>query len=206
MDLHPADQPSSPMLDKRIQRQDDMPSVQRLHDPRISAISAILRTLRPEPHPRVLVVGCGSGREAAVLAADLDGSTIGIDLVTNFCAEAKNWADLRHGDATAMNFPDSSFDVLFSYHVLEHIPRPERALAEMKRILRPGGLFCIGTPNRLRLLGYIGGPRTPAELVRWNLADWRALGAFATNWVPTPVSHPANWALCCARTSRIAAR
>lgn len=146
----------------------------RLHDPRISAIAAILRTLRPRPRPRTLVVGCGNGREAAVLAADLNARVTGIDLVENFCPDALAWADLRRGDATALDFPDASFDLLFSYHVLEHIADRDRALAEMRRVLRPGGVFCIGTPNRLRLLGYLGGPSTPAEKIRWNLADWRA--------------------------------
>lgn len=145
-----------------------------LSDRRISAIAAILAEMQPPPRPRALVVGCGSGREAAVLAADLEASIVGVDLVTNFSPEAMAWADLRYGDATALDFPDASFDVLFSYHVLEHIPATDQALAEMHRVLRPGGVFCIGTPNRQRLVGYVGGSGTPSEIFRWNLADWRA--------------------------------
>ena len=79
-----------------------------------------------------------------------------------------------------MVFPDASFDAVFSYHALEHIPDHHKALAEMRRVLKPDGIFCIGTPNRHRLVGYIGGGSTMVQKISWNLSDMKArlLGRF----------------------------
>ena len=45
--------------------------------------------------------------------------------------------------ATNMPFPDNTFDVLWSFRVLEHIPNPERALLEMRRVVKPGGYILL---------------------------------------------------------------
>ena len=123
----------------------------------------------------LLVVGCGSGIEAATLACGLGCSVIGIDLETNFDPEAREFATLKAGDATKLEFPNGLFDVVYSYHALEHIHDDQKAVSEMKRVLKPNGLLCIGTPNRSRLIGYIGSEGTSfGEKLRWNLADWKA--------------------------------
>lgn len=44
-------------------------------------------------------------------------------------------------------FPDASFDVAASYHVIEHVPSPRNELAELRRILKPGGWLALETPN-----------------------------------------------------------
>lgn len=99
---------------------------------------------------------------------------VGIDVVAKFDPEAALMANLRYGDAMALEFPDDSFDLVYSYHALEHISDPGLALREMRRVLRPGGRFCIGTPNRGRLVGYLGGGSTWGDKIRWNMADWKA--------------------------------
>lgn len=83
-----------------------------------------------------------------------------------------------------MEFPDSNFDVVYSYHALEHIPNYRMALTEMRRVLKRSGTWCIGTPNRARLLGYLGGRSSFRQKVLWNLADWkaRALGRFRNEY------------------------
>jgi len=128
----------------------------------------------------ILVVGCGDGREAATLAGYFGANTTGIDIADAFDAGAKKVADLRVMDATALDFADHAFDLVYSFHALEHIPDDRRALREMNRVLGPGGFACIGTPNRLRLVGYLGSATDWRTKVRWNLADWtaRALGRF----------------------------
>ena len=126
------------------------------------------------PVPRTLVVGCGSGTEAAVLAWTLGSKVTGIDNHPQFDMSATAWADLRWGDATALEFHDQSFDLVYSYHALEHIPQWKRALLEMKRVLKPNGWCCIGTPNRLRAIGYLGAENTSVrEKILWNYDDWR---------------------------------
>lgn len=145
-----------------------------LKNPRTSAIASIVADKNAIANPNILVVGCGSGLEAAVLAEYLDAKVVGIDIVDHFDPRARKYADLRTGDATALEFTDASFDIVYSYHVLEHIPDYNKALDEIHRVLRDTGVYCIGTPNRARLVGYIGGESTWSEKWRWNLNDWSA--------------------------------
>lgn len=123
----------------------------------------------------VLVVGCGAGIEAAVLGLLLKAQVTGIDMDTNFDERAARIANLQYGDATNMDFDDESFDFVFSFHALEHIPDYRKALSEMRRVLRLGGGWLIGTPNRNRLIGYLGSKdATLRQKIEWNLADWKA--------------------------------
>jgi SAM-dependent methyltransferase len=74
-----------------------------------------------------------------------------------------------------LDFGDQTFDFVYSYHALEHIPDFRRALAEIRRVLSPGGGYCIGTPNRHRLVSYLGSENTSTrDKLRWNAADWSA--------------------------------
>ncbi len=140
---------------------------------RTSVLTALIAERCAIKRPRVLVVGCGRGSEAAVLAKDLEAEVTGIDLDPRFDSEAGHYARLMLGDATSMDFLDESFDIVYSYHALEHIPDYHKALSEIHRVLRGGGMWCIGTPNRARLFGYLGGDSTWLEKLAWNLADWR---------------------------------
>ncbi|QOJ20069.1 MAG: methyltransferase domain-containing protein [Gammaproteobacteria bacterium] len=124
---------------------------------------------------KILVVGCGKGIEAAVLAQYLGASVTGIDIVTDFNARAGLFADLRRGDATGMEFADESFDFVYSFHALEHIPDFRAALREMRRVLRPAGGWMIGTPNSKRIVGYLGSKDASVTAkLKWNFADWNA--------------------------------
>lgn len=127
------------------------------------------------PIRRLLVVGCGSGAEAAVLATEFGAAAMGIDLQGTFDPAAARIAQLRQGDATRLEFAARSFDLVYSYHVLEHVGAFTRALREMSRVLSDGGLCCIGVPNRLRLVGYLGSrDATARQKLAWNFADWSA--------------------------------
>ena len=136
-----------------------------------AAMVTVLRDLRDIPINDILVVGCGDGTEAGDLARAFAARTIGIDPESHFDPEASKPATLMKMDARELEFADASFDLVYSFHALEHIPQPRQALAEMARVLRPGGSYMIGTPNRHRLLGYMGAPDTLANKVRWNLSD-----------------------------------
>ncbi len=122
----------------------------------------------------ILAVGCGSGNDAWALGEYFGRTVIGVDLEDYFDRRYSHRVDFRTMDACALDFPDASFDLVFSFHALEHIPDYRRAVAEMRRVLRPGGIYCIGTPNRARLVGYVGVPALPfAQKLRMNLRDWR---------------------------------
>ncbi len=87
----------------------------------------------------VLEVGCGTGLVLERLA-DVARHATGVDLSPGMLAKAHaRGLDVREGDATALPFPDASFDVTCSFKVLAHVPDLARALAEMARVTRPGG-------------------------------------------------------------------
>jgi len=99
------------------------------------------------PGGRALDVGCGSGWTSLLLhESGLD--TVGVDLTAD-AFEVPPRAGLTYvaGNAMSLPFPDSSFDVVSGYQMLEHVPDPERALSEFARVLRPGGVVCVVGPN-----------------------------------------------------------
>jgi len=120
---------------------------------------------------RVLVVGCGDGTEAAHIAHETGALVVGLDLDVD-ASKRRPGVHLLRADARALPFRDGTFDSLYCYHVLEHVPGPGRAVAEAHRVVHPPGFAFFGTPNRARLVGYIGGRATTVEKLRWNLADW----------------------------------
>jgi ubiquinone/menaquinone biosynthesis C-methylase UbiE len=88
---------------------------------------------------KVLEVGCGTGlvlQRIAEFAAEAQG----IDLSPGMLERAKaRGLSVREGSATALPYPEASFDVTCSFKVLAHIPDIETALSEMARVTRPGG-------------------------------------------------------------------
>lgn len=145
-----------------------------LDDRKTACVAALIRDRLTRPPCRLLVVGCGSGIEAAILARELECDVTGVDIRDDFDARAAARVDLRRGDAMQLEFGDASFDFVYSYHALEHIPDPRRALDEMKRVLTPGGAFWVGTPNRSRWIGYLGSKTASwRQKLAWNLKDWR---------------------------------
>ncbi len=113
--------------------------------------------------------------EAALLADLLGSNVVGIDIVDEFHPSASERVSLQVGDALDLPFAEGCFDLVFSFHALEHVSSPKRALAEMRRVVHPDGGFWIGTPNRSRLVGYLGSrDASLRDKFAWNLVDWRA--------------------------------
>jgi ubiquinone/menaquinone biosynthesis C-methylase UbiE len=108
---------------------------------------AFLQALEPQPGERVLDVGCGPGLLASGIAVAVgsSGAVHGIDLSESLLAAARAqcanqpWVELRHGDAMRLPYADATFDAAISTQVLEYVSDVDRALAELRRVLRPGG-------------------------------------------------------------------
>jgi SAM-dependent methyltransferase len=129
--------------------------------------------------PRVLAAGCGPGHEARYIARRLPSDVVGVDFGYGWDAALTDGSTpglrLVEGSVLDLPFEDGGFDGIFYHHVIEHVPDAEASLAELSRVLRRDGLIYVGTPNRHRVLGYLGSYGASAmDKVRWNLADYRA--------------------------------
>jgi len=119
----------------------------------------LLDALGPGGARRVLDIGCGTGVFAArVLERFPETEVWGLDLSPGMLrkclprrAAAAGRFHLVQGDCERLPFADDAFDVVTSTHSFHHYPHQRQAVAEMHRVLRPGGrLFIIdGDPDRL---------------------------------------------------------
>lgn len=127
-------------------------SVLRSHSWRTAENSAAYLLPRLFDGARVLDVGSGPGTITADLARRVDpGEVIGIDASADVVERAQGLAadeglrnlSFRTGDAYALDFDDASFDVVHAHQVLQHLADPVRALAEWRRVLKPGGTLAV---------------------------------------------------------------
>jgi SAM-dependent methyltransferase len=96
------------------------------------------------PAGRVLDLGCGVGHSFAELAPR---ETVGVDLDPE--ALAGQQRETHVADMRALPFADGAFASVLSVQSIEHVRDPERVLAEVVRVLEPGGTAIFVTPNRL---------------------------------------------------------
>ena len=107
-------------------------------------IERVRHFLEPRRDERILEVGCGRGfltREVQYLAP----GTIGVDVNPEAVANAVT-PGLRVMDAQHLCFADATFDKIYSFHMIEHILNLGAALAEMERVLKPGGRILLVYP------------------------------------------------------------
>jgi arsenite methyltransferase len=108
---------------------------------------AQLRVLEPCVGERIVDIGCGPGLFVAELAQSVgpSGRIVGLDVSPDALTFARRrcvewpWVTFDQCDATALPVADSEFDAAISVQVLEYVADVDRALAEMHRVLRPGG-------------------------------------------------------------------
>ncbi len=136
---------------------------------------------------RVLEVGAGSGQ-----LQDLVDDYTGLDIA----ASARRYFHKPFvvGSATALPFEDNEFDAIWSVWVLEHVPNPEQALREMRRVVKPGGLilhapayYCPpwaadGYEKRPYNDFRVGGRMVKASLIVRANTGYRAATAYSTRF------------------------
>ena len=102
----------------------------------------------------VLDVACGAGYGSALLARHAR-RVVGADISAETIAHAREAyaavpnLEFRQADCAALPFPDGSFDAVVSFETIEHIAVQEKFLDEVRRVLRPDGLFVLSSPNKL---------------------------------------------------------
>ena len=148
-----------------------------------------VQLLAPKPGERILDVGMGPGFFTydllpivgeRGLVAGVDSSEVMVELAKGRCA-GRGPSDFRLAGATQLPFPDASFDAVTAAQVYEYVPDMEKALAEVRRVLRPGGrVFILDTdwdsvvwntaePARMRRVldawdDHLHDPHLPAKL------------------------------------------
>ncbi|MDT4937187.1 MAG: hypothetical protein QOG80_858 [Pseudonocardiales bacterium] len=142
---------------------------------------------------RVLEVGCGEGYGTALLA-DAAHTVVGVDydaLTVAHAATTYPQARFVRGNLAALPFASSSFEALVTLQVIEHVWNHREFVRECRRVLHPGGILFVTTPNRLTFSPGLDAPVNPfhthefvatelAALLRRNgFDDIRVLGLHA---------------------------
>lgn len=114
--------------------------------------------MQVEQRARILDCGVGNGSLSIALASLMKGPADfhAVDTSAEMLVQAKSLMQhsgldphLQQADVMSSPYEDQSFDVVMAAHVLEHLPDPQRALAEMVRVLKPGGMvfLCVTRPS-----------------------------------------------------------
>lgn len=143
----------------------------RIVDPGREEWVARLDTLLPEG-ARVLELGCGGDNPSTERLARryrLTGVDISQEQLRRAGAAFPD-VELVHGDFTALEFPDDTFDAVVSVHVFNHVPREELPplYERVARWLRPGGYVLVSTPT--------------SDNPEWYEEDWLGAPTFFNGW------------------------
>jgi SAM-dependent methyltransferase len=110
-------------------------------------METLLRLVEERAPARVVDIGCGRGLFPAELARRLGpgAQVFGIDVFDD--VQPDGWT-YTAGDITqGLPLPEGAFDCALLGEVIEHVPDPDALLAEVRRVLSPGGTFIVTTPN-----------------------------------------------------------
>jgi ubiquinone/menaquinone biosynthesis C-methylase UbiE len=151
-------------------------------------LEALVTALEARGDERALDVGCGAGHTALAIAPHvghvdaLDLTQAMLDQVERLAAErGLDCVATRLGDAEAIPFPDASFEIVTCRLCAHHFPRPGRAVAEMHRVLAPGGrllLIDIVSPELPEVdtfLNAIEIVRDPSHVRDHTIGQWRSM-------------------------------
>lgn len=137
---------------------------------------------------RVLEVGVGLGAdhqlfaEAGAILSGIDLTQRAIDHTASRFKLFGLKSDLQRADAEDLPFPDSTFDMVFSWGVIHHSPDTPKAAAEILRVLKPGGIFKVMIYHRWSLVGFM-------LWLRYGLAvgrPWRSLDDIYATYLESP--------------------
>jgi ubiquinone/menaquinone biosynthesis C-methylase UbiE len=133
----------------------------------------LVRRHAPALGGALLDYGCGNGAQTLLFRDDFD-SIIGADVVPEFIAQfaqrlqedgtGDHWTPL-HYDGRRLPVADGSIDAIVSFEVLEHVEDEAASLADMWRVLRPGGWVAMTVPNRWWIFETHG---ADLPLLPWN--------------------------------------
>ena len=134
------------------------PGYDRLHkEEQLRKLQVMLSWLKTQriPEGDCLDVGCGTGFNLDLLHASLHRSCIGIDPSKGMLAQYRGNQQVLQAAAEDLPFPDDSFSLLVSVTAAQNFTDIPSAFAEMRRVLRPGGILALSCLQRSNQLGLI---------------------------------------------------
>lgn len=165
------------------------PAVTKIHAQRTAAKCAPYLLPHIKPNHKILDVGCGPGSITLDFAAIVpEGSVLGIDFSPEAISLAQSAAtervvqncDFKIGDVMKLDFEDGEFDVVHCHQCLLHLPDPIKALKEMNRVCKSGGMVAVGEADLDNMIvypedsGLLSGLKLLRDVVRGGGSEPRA--------------------------------
>jgi len=150
---------------------------------------------------KLLDIGCGVGRFVK-MALEQGFNATGIDRAPGALAYAEKYYGLRliQGEAESIPVPDKTYDIVTLIHVIEHSRNPLSVLREVRRVLKPGGILFIETPNSLRFylieryLPLFKMAYLKVQNKAWSKCKWGHVPWFPLDDIPWfPFDHYYHW-------------
>lgn len=124
---------------------------------------------------RVLDIACGTGLGSGILLRAGATAVVGIDISATALARAGRavpaGCSLARADGTALPLRGHAFGLVTSFETIEHLQEPARFLAELRRVLTPGGTLVLSTPNALYTKPVDGTPANPFHIKEFTPSE-----------------------------------
>ena len=148
-------------------------------------LEAMLAAAAPRGDERLLDAGCGTGHTALAFAPHV-AQVVAVDLTEQMLAQGRRLAaergianvSFQRGDVESLEHPAGSFDVVTSRYSAHHYQHPVRALREIRRVLKPGGVFLLADvvapaePARDTFLNAVELLRDPSHVRDHAVDEW----------------------------------
>jgi len=130
----------------------------------------------------LLDIACGSGFGSKILLENGAGKVHSADqsdeahkITSSLLTEYNDRAYVEIQNAQEMSYPEKKFDAVVSVETIEHLPEPEKFLQEIKRVLKPGGVLIITTPNALVTKPVDNKPTNPFHQVEFTPEEFKKI-------------------------------